>query len=492
MAYTKQNFTDGQVLNAEHLNKMETAIINLDTGLESTNLSAALAMKGSLKWDGVIGDKEHIFLQYEGGFAMGYVRVGDYPDLSLYSENVDREEIEIFVSINEYNKIISEAMPATLLEDGLLMSEAIVCIPYDNYLLEGLIPFPKKGIYFMAYSALPNGIDISIMYISALSMIGVSFEDSFDKYFQKKTAITKTSDTITWDGNTMGLSNIGNQFFKVSDDVPTLADLQNGGTITMTVDGGTDTVDFTSDDIEISQDGQLILVRDCIHVLPSQLEIYPAGIYFIKINNQYISSFTVNDYKFVVDKKTEEIIKAEHLPEALRFGNNALNSITWNGDATGREIITLFSGLNYVKVSNDLLKEENFFGDFSLTMSTLNGEEQTFGKDLMRYSEDGTGFIIAGEDGDGNISPFPLVKCFYSDDNEYGVSKGTYFININGVYISILSFGRDKIDQKYIPDTVTKHGDKELILTSSTEGSTKQFKITVDDNGTLTATEVAV
>lgn len=31
---------------------------------------------------------------------------------------------------------------------------------------------------------------------------------------------------------------------------------------------------------------------------------------------------------------------------------------------------------------------------------------------------------------------------------------------------------------------------KALILPSSTEGSTKRFKITVDDGGTLTATEV--
>lgn len=38
--------------------------------------------------------------------------------------------------------------------------------------------------------------------------------------------------------------------------------------------------------------------------------------------------------------------------------------------------------------------------------------------------------------------------------------------------------------------TVMANGDTEIILTSSTTGSTKQFKITVDDTGTLTATEV--
>lgn len=37
---------------------------------------------------------------------------------------------------------------------------------------------------------------------------------------------------------------------------------------------------------------------------------------------------------------------------------------------------------------------------------------------------------------------------------------------------------------------LVRGGEAELILNSSTEGSTKQFKITVDDSGTLTATEV--
>lgn len=38
--------------------------------------------------------------------------------------------------------------------------------------------------------------------------------------------------------------------------------------------------------------------------------------------------------------------------------------------------------------------------------------------------------------------------------------------------------------------TVVANGDKEIILASSTEGSTKRFRITVDDSSTLSATEV--
>lgn len=42
-----------------------------------------------------------------------------------------------------------------------------------------------------------------------------------------------------------------------------------------------------------------------------------------------------------------------------------------------------------------------------------------------------------------------------------------------------------KIDPKYIPSELN-----EIILLSSTSGSSKKFKITVDDSGTITATEV--
>ena len=40
--------------------------------------------------------------------------------------------------------------------------------------------------------------------------------------------------------------------------------------------------------------------------------------------------------------------------------------------------------------------------------------------------------------------------------------------------------------KKYVDDSVSNP----LILPSSTEGSTKRFKITVDDSGAITATEV--
>ena len=43
---------------------------------------------------------------------------------------------------------------------------------------------------------------------------------------------------------------------------------------------------------------------------------------------------------------------------------------------------------------------------------------------------------------------------------------------------------------KYLLTNYMANGDKAIILTSSMPDSTKKFKITVDDNGALTTTEI--
>ena len=78
--------------------------------------------------------------------------------------------------------------------------------------------------------------------------------------------------------------------------------------------------------------------------------------------------------------------------------------------------------------------------------------------------------------------------------------KGVYFLSENGDYVTGIASadsdtpeitwdgyigGFKKLDKKYIPSELN-----EVILPSSTSGSSKKFKITVDDSGTITATEV--
>lgn len=53
-----------------------------------------------------------------------------------------------------------------------------------------------------------------------------------------------------------------------------------------------------------------------------------------------------------------------------------------------------------------------------------------------------------------------------------------------------LTFTTKKANQEAVIQKVVLDGDKEIILSSSTSGSTKKFRITVDDSGTIKATEV--
>ena len=68
--------------------------------------------------------------------------------------------------------------------------------------------------------------------------------------------------------------------------------------------------------------------------------------------------------------------------------------------------------------------------------------------------------------------------------------SNAHTLDWNGVpwYQGRPQFGGTAMDNG--SQTVMANGDKEIILTSSTANSTKKFKITVDDSGTLTATEI--
>lgn len=66
-------------------------------------------------------------------------------------------------------------------------------------------------------------------------------------------------------------------------------------------------------------------------------------------------------------------------------------------------------------------------------------------------------------------------------------------IQCGGFYYDVAAFEMTEIDGKKVLTAgsgIMTNGTSEIILNSSTEGSVKQFKITVDDTGKLTATEI--
>lgn len=113
----------------------------------------------------------------------------------------------------------------------------------------------------------------------------------------------------------------------------------------------------------------------------------------------------------------------------------------------------------------------------------------------MRSHAEGMECIAAGKDqhvqGRGNIED-GANKYAHIVGNGLGYSRrsNAHTLDWSGVpwYQGRPQFGGTAQDNG--SQTVMANGDKEIILASSTAGSTKKFKITVDDTGTLSATEV--
>lgn len=84
----------------------------------------------------------------------------------------------------------------------------------------------------------------------------------------------------------------------------------------------------------------------------------------------------------------------------------------------------------------------------------------------------------------------PIISygAFYFQYDETGSSASEAYKRLeisDGLTFTTKNANEDAVSQK-----VVLEGNKEIILSSSTSGSLKKFKITVDDSGTISATEV--
>lgn len=174
--------------------------------------------------------------------------------------------------------------------------------------------------------------------------------------------------------------------------------------------------------------------------------------------------------------------------------------ITWDGDTTGRPSATA-EGMPYAwyKVSDKILTADQIIG--ATVTAVQNGVSQSFVV---------TSDIVVREDYGASISEGTIIIAtkqgtYVSAMGGPSISipeTGVYFPYMNSVGTTVYTSSLSNIiahpfDDKYIPDSIARKAEldsriteKEVILTSSTTDSTKKFKITVNDSGTLTATEI--
>ena len=153
---------------------------------------------------------------------------------------------------------------------------------------------------------------------------------------------------------------------------------------------------------------------------------------------------------------------------------------------------------------NDWIKYYGLFQSGKLLMINGIGSSNSTGYVLsMAYVSHGAHHISAIDSSgylyslsryqDGEEDKFywdPIISygAFYFQYDETGSYASTTYKRLE--LSDGLTFTTKNANEEEARQKVVLEGDKEIILSSSTSGSTKKFKITVDDSGTISATEV--
>lgn len=189
-------------------------------------------------------------------------------------------------------------------------------------------------------------------------------------------------EAITWDGDTTGratleaFQSVLNFLYHVSSVVPTFEDLCNGGVLTVSQTGMSQSAEFTSSNVvDMTNGNRLILSVSApnLYIITDTAASVigvPAGIYFMSNNVEYVSSFTINNYTFIEKETKIKTIDPKYLPEDIGGGSGSgLPEVTTEDNGKSVKVVdgawsveqmsyndlndkpTLFSG-NYNDLSN--------------------------------------------------------------------------------------------------------------------------------------------
>lgn len=173
---------------------------------------------------------------------------------------------------------------------------------------------------------------------------------------------TQGGDTLTWDGNTEGLTSAVGLYFKVSRATPTAADMASG-TITAVVEGKNISDEFDSSALTETQSGVLAVLDGMIMIVPEGSVgidigigiIFPeAGTYFASNEVAQITSITIPGYTgFTTEKITPSHLyqpdwnqNDPNAPDYIKNKTHAeqhswSDTLTWDGDETGRTVVVI-------------------------------------------------------------------------------------------------------------------------------------------------------
>lgn len=363
-----------------------------------------------------------------------------------------------------------------------------------------------------------------------------SWNDLTDKPFyeyEEEYSETITGMTTIYfrnDGNRVTVETPLGLFIHINDAVVPTVESAIGGTLDINyieeVNGSTSYRYFDLTEDQITTEGNCIFLAESVISVSEENSTamgctFPKkGLYFLydTDNNIYINAYI--GVLTVTNTATRTVVKKiddKFLPEPLIYDNSETvteeMTIEWDGIVGDKEDVAIIidgsipPGCHMVRISDAVFPLDGPTGNYTMIMKM--GEEEmpmldnVNASDFFYYKDDCFTAIaeyLAISVMEDN-STFPEIKVGNGSNRTHVLSnltfpkKGLYVLQAPGMgYIgrvigifTTINTEIKKLDPKFLPDTIES---KELILTSSTEGSIKKFKITVTDDGTLTATEV--
>ena len=169
---------------------------------------------------------------------------------------------------------------------------------------------------------------------------------------------------------------------------------------------------------------------------------------------------------------------------------------------TFRDVVIAGNPLNWSE--DDWAKYYGLFQSGKLLMINGIGSSRSEGYVLSMFYVSHGAHNISAINSTGNFYSFgvyqdggedkfywvPIISynAFYFQYNKTGSSASEAYKRLEAS--DGLTFTTKKANQEAVRQKVVLEGDKEIILSSSTSGSTKKFRVTVDDSGNLTATGI--
>lgn len=269
--------------------------------------------------------------------------------------------------------------------------------------------------------------------------------------------------TITWDGNTEGLSSF-DTYYKVSDDVPSVDILSsNKIVIGMMIDG--EYVEEAISSLYINEmiEGMYVVYGSAIicfnDIYYSGNLIATAGVYFTG-DDSFKTTFMSWDELHTIDAKylpnnghsdytTIDTSNPAYIANKTHY--NANYEIAWDGDTTNR-VKEINAGELY-KVSDITISEEVL--KVSIAEFVNNGITETYNiSDMSSDIRTGSSYIVLGS------MIFIIMEDSCAVGSYYFPEKGIYFYKDSSAYISSLKSSYIKqLDESYIPDTIARIND---------------------------------